>query len=125
MNKYILIFLMVIITGCAVVDEQASINVEREGDKVFIIDRTGSQWDVTQAESLGLKPEKFQYGIGKDTFVTLDDSQLDEAGLAVPEDLRVIGIKGDNDSKAFSVKKLSRHEISNSSLNGKPVAVGY
>jgi hypothetical protein len=125
MNKSILIFMIIIITGCVAVDEHAFSNVKREGGKVFIIDRTGYKWDVTRAESLGFSPEKFQYGIGKDTFVTLDDSLLDDAGDNIPEDFRVIGIEGDEDSKAYSVKKLSRHEISNSSLDGKPVAVGY
>jgi hypothetical protein len=121
----ILFFSLVLIAGCVDVDEAAFSNVRHEDGKTYIIDRTGYKWDVTQAATLGFKPEKFQYGIGKDTFVTLDDSLLTESSPDLPEKMRVIGIEDGKDSKAYSVSRLSRHEISNSTLGNKPVAVGY
>ena len=48
--------------------------VLRKGEKTFIEDQTGERWDVTQAKSIGFKPEGFQYGIGKTAFTPLDDS---------------------------------------------------
>jgi hypothetical protein len=99
--------------------------VKRSEGKVFIKDRRGELWDVTQAESLGFKPGEFQHGIGRDAFTTLDDSLLTSGDKFVPENLRIIGISEGEEAKAYSVPKFMRHEISNSRLDGKPVAVGY
>jgi hypothetical protein len=100
-------------------------SIIEEGDKVFIVDKTGVRWDVTQARSIGFEPGKFQYGLGKNAFVTLDDSLLTGDTSGVPDDMRVIGVAGKNDARAYSVLKLRRHEVSNSEFDGKPVAVGY
>jgi hypothetical protein len=98
--------------------------VVREEGKVYIVDQTGARWDVTQAESIGFKPEKFQYGMGRNFFTPLDDSNLSDKPDKNSK-LRVIGITDGTDAKAYSVPKLSRHEIANSKIGGKPVAVGY
>lgn len=121
-------FLLVAIAGC--IDEQGVSAkdpsfVKREEGKVYIVDRIGEKWDVTQAESVGFKPGKFQYGIGRHAFKTLDDSMLTDRISGLDPGLRVIGIAEGEDVKAYSVAKLYRHEISNSELMGKPVAVGY
>lgn len=124
----VLLFLVLAYAGCS--DKQRLSAGEppfvvREGGTVYIVDRLGERWDVTQAETVGFKPGKFQYGIGKNAFTTLDDSMLTEKTSNVRPDTRVIGIAEGDDFKAYSVRKLSRHEISNSELLGKPVAVGY
>jgi hypothetical protein len=121
----VLLFFIILIAGCVKVDEAAYSNIRHEDGKTYIIDRTGDKWDVTQAVTLGFKPENFQYGIGKDTFTPLDDSSLTESSPDLPENMRVIGIEEGEDAKAYSVGRLSRHEISNSTLGEKPVAVGY
>jgi hypothetical protein len=99
--------------------------VQREDGKVYIVDRTGERWDVTQAESLGFKPERFRYGLGRDAFTPLDDSRLGEYAGDVPKRMRVIGIADEETAQAYSVSALSRHEIANSRLGAKPIAVGY
>jgi len=33
--------------------------VDQKGDKTYIVDRTGERWDITQAKSIGFKPEGF------------------------------------------------------------------
>ena len=121
----VLFFSIILIAGCVKIDEAAFSNVRHEDGKTYIIDRTGDKWDVTQAVSLGFKPENFQYGIGKDTFTPLDDSLLTESSPDLPRNMRVIGIEEGEDAKAYSVGRLSLHEISNSILGEKPVAVGY
>ena len=121
----VLLFFIILIAGCVKVDETAYSNIRHEDGKTYIIDRTGDKWDVTQAVTLGFKPENFQYGIGKDTFTPLDDSSLTESSPDLPENMRVIGLEEGEDAKAYSVGRLSRHEISNSTLGEKPVAVGY
>ncbi len=50
---------------------------------------------------------------------------LTESSPDLPENMRVIGIEEGEDAKAYSVGRLSMHEISNSTLGEQPVAVGY
>jgi hypothetical protein len=121
-----IVFLIIAVALVAVMPSVAmSAPVVTEGGKVYIVDRTGERWDVTQAESLGFKPEKFQYGLGRDAFKTLDDSLLTSDSGGVRPDLRIIGISEGDEAKAYSVRRLSRHEVSNSLLAEDPVAVAY
>ena len=99
--------------------------VTREDGKAYIVDQRGEKWDVSQAESIGFKPERFQYGIGRDSFTPLDDSSLTDDTESVPEDLRVIGVEEGSEAKAYSVPRLKWHEIANSNLGSEPIAVGY
>ena len=91
----------------------------------YIVDRTGEKWDVSQAESIGFKPGKFQYGIGRYAFTTLDDSHLQSDTASIRRNLRIIGIAAGNDAQAYSFSKLSRHETANTTLNSNPILVGY
>lgn len=96
------------------------------GDKrTYILDQTGEKWDIDQAESLGFKKEKFQHGIGRHAFTTLDGSLLQSETAQVPMTLRVIGVAAGKEAQAYSVSKLRRHEIANTTLDAKPIAVGY
>jgi len=99
--------------------------VLQEEGKVFIVDRAGEKWDVTQAALLGFRPENFQYGIGRNAFTPLDDSELASGSPDLPDEMRVIGITGGGEARAYSVGRLKRHEVANSILGKKPVAVGY
>jgi len=123
--RNLLLIFLISLTGCFEVDEEAFSNVRHENGKTYISDRTGEKWDITQVVTLGFKPDRFQYGLGRNAFTPLDDSQLTDSDPNIPQDIRVIGIEAGEDSKAYSVKRLSRHEISNSSIGEKPVAVGY
>lgn len=99
--------------------------VIREGEKSYIIDVTGEKWDVTQAVTLGFDPRGFQYGIGKNAFTPLDDTHLTDGNENIPAYMRVIGVSDGKSKKAYSVGRLSRHEISNSGLGPDKVAVAY
>jgi hypothetical protein len=99
--------------------------VTSDGDKTFIVDQRGERWDVTQAKSIGFKPEGFQYGIGRDAFTPLDETDLADDTSSVSKNLRIIGISEGTQAQAYSVDKLWRHEIANSKIGSKPVAVGY
>ena len=96
-----------------------------EGGKTYIVDRTGERWDITQARSLGFQAEHFEFGLGRDAFTPLDDSLLGKPPTAVPPDLRVIGVAAGSQARAYSIVRLSRHEIANSSIGDKPIAVAY
>jgi hypothetical protein len=98
--------------------------VEEKG-RTYIVDRPGERWDVTQAVTLGFKPERFQYGIGRDAFTPLDESYLrDDPGLGY-SNLRVIGVTEGDEAHAYSVQRLVRHEIANSRIGQRHIAVGY
>ena len=99
-------------------------HVTRVRNKTYIVDQTGEKWDVTQAESIGFDPHRFQYGIGKNAFTTLNDSDLKEHASSL-RNYRVIGVANESESQAYSVSKLRSHEIANTNLGSKPIAVGY
>lgn len=98
--------------------------IEHDG-KVSIIDRTGYEWDVTQAVGLGFKADQFQYGIGKDAFTTLDDEDLDGGRDSLSDRSRVIGVELEGSAHAYSVLRLRYHEIANTTIGGQPIAAGY
>ena len=98
--------------------------MERDG-KIYIVDRHGEEWDITDAVALGYNPKNFQYGIGRNAFKTLDDTSLSVIHDNVPPAERVIAFEDKSGGKTFSVDKLRRHEIANSWQNDAPVTVGY
>jgi hypothetical protein len=99
--------------------------VINENGKTWIVGQRGERWDVTQAESLGFDPRGFQYGIGRNAFTPLDDSRLREGDGNMPEHTRVIGVREGSSPRAYSGPTLWSHEVANSNLGGKPIAVGY
>jgi hypothetical protein len=105
--------------------EIGSSAVLKEAEKIYIVDRTGERWDVTQAVSLGFNPEGFQFGLGRNAFTTLDDSLLTNDTSNISKNARVIGVTDGSTAKAYTISRLLGHEISNSSIGSEPVAVSY
>ncbi|MBW1641576.1 MAG: DUF3179 domain-containing protein [Deltaproteobacteria bacterium] len=99
--------------------------VLREAGKIYIVGQTGERWDVTKAKSIGFDPHRFQYGIGREAFTPLDESFLSDDTFFVSGGLRVIGVKAGTEAHAYSVPKLRRHEIANTTIDSEPIAVGY
>ena len=124
-HKIFILLLVLIGAGLLLFRGDVFSSVIRENEKIYIVDRTGYQWDITQAVSLGFEPEGFQYGIGKDAFTPLDEKEVKEENRRVFPFLRVIGITEGTEAKAFSVPKLSRHEIANSEIDSQPIAAAY
>lgn len=98
---------------------------QQKGDNTYLIDQDGESWDITQAVSLGFKPQHFQYGIGRDTIRPVDDTALKAKGTSVFGTARIIGIKNKGESHAYVVSKLARHEIANTTIGDEAVTVGY
>jgi hypothetical protein len=119
-----LAFIVLTVFSFAHVKSTWSFVMEKEG-KTYIVDRKGEHWDVSQAKSIGFDPKRFQYGIGRDAFTPLDDSYLTRDTESVANDLRVIGVEQADESQAYSVPRLSWHEIANSEIGSTPIAVGY
>jgi hypothetical protein len=98
--------------------------VERRDERTYIVDRRGERWDITEAVSLGFRPSGFRHGIGRYAFTPLDDSHVRD-GSGHGRNERVIGIAEGGEAKAFSVRKLSRHEIANSRIGDQAIAAAY
>ena len=104
---------------------QSPADVIRQDDRVFIVDRTGERWDVTQAVSIGFDPHGFQFGIGRNAIRPLDESHLRDNPLVLDPGERVIGVENDNEAHAYVIRKLTRHEIANTRIGDKPIAAAY
>ena len=96
-----------------------------ENGKSYIVDLHGERWDVTQAAALGFDPERFQHGIGRNAFTPLDDSHLKKTSPNVSNNTRVIGISDGKEARAYSVPRLSRHEVANSRIGDQPIVAAY
>jgi hypothetical protein len=96
-------------------------------DKTFIVDQKGERWEITQAVSLGFRPQGFQFGIGRDAIRPLDGENLKTDGDNLPEATRVIGVaeEGGRNAHAYSIGRLTRHEIANTQLGDAPIAAAY
>jgi hypothetical protein len=99
--------------------------VINQGGKTYIKDKKREKWDITQAVSIGFSPAYFQYGLGRNAFYTLDDRHLIDNPKRVSKSLRVLGVQREDESKAFSIKKLKGHEIANSSIGNTTIAAAY
>ena len=122
--KSVLAILSLILVHGLLLDPAEAARVVKEDGRDFIVDQLGERWDVTQARSLGFRPERFRHGIGRHTFVTLDDSHLKEPDYLF-DSHRVIGVAGEGEAHAYSVRKLARHEIANTRLGEAPIAAAY
>ena len=96
-----------------------------ESGRSYIVDLHGERWDVTQAKSIGFDPERFRHGIGRNAFTPLDDSHLKDKNPNVSNNTRVIGISDGKEARAYSVPRLFRHEVANSSIGDQAIAAAY
>ena len=123
---YVYLFIMVLALSAVIGSLAGAFSkVIHDGDSTYIVDRHGERWDVTQARSIGFMPERFQHGIGRNAFTPLDDSSLKDQSPTVSKSLRVIGITDGKEARAYSVPKLYRHEVANSSIGDKQIAAAY
>ena len=127
--KSLLLFILVIIgtvfTLFSMHLGEAFSRVINENGRSYIVDLHGDRWDVTQAQSIGFKPERFNHGIGRNAFTPLDDSKLRDDNRSVSRSLRVIGISDGKDAHAYSISRLWRHEIANSHIGNQPISAAY
>jgi len=97
----------------------------QENGKSYIVDLHGERWDVSQAKSIGFDPERFRHGIGRNAFTPLDDSHLKDQSRNVSSNTRVIGISDGKEARAYSVPRLYRHEVANSSIGDQAIVAAY
>lgn len=124
-RRFVPWIMLLFLAGMIGVGRARAATVIREEGRTYIVDRRGERWDVTQTQILGFSPEKFQYGIGRHAFTPLTDAHVRKGGGDLPGRLRVIGVALGEERRAYSVPRLSRHEVANSTLGGKEIAVAY
>ena len=82
-------------------------------------------FDITNCN---LKPTQFHYGIGREKFPALihpEFTTIEAVNDFWNDDARFLLAHSGNDVKAYAVKDLTRHEIVNDVLNGKPIMAAY
>ncbi|MEP1035001.1 DUF3179 domain-containing (seleno)protein [Ekhidna sp.] len=108
--------------------------VSVDNGKIFQVDNrkmlyggpdSSQHFDITNNE---LKDEQFHYGIGREAFSALLNPEfitISEADSQWHDTTRfLVAYRGD-EVKAYSVPDLTRHEVVNDSLDGKPIMAAY
>lgn len=103
---------------------------EMAAEAVVIVDRTGKEWDVTEAVSrFGFEVERFEFGLGPHAIRPLIEPELLSPGdLGYPgpdEQFLVIGASINGDARAYGKLDLMRNEVVDDYIGGAAVAVAY
>ena len=109
----------------AFIGQHAEAAVLKEDNKIFLMDRTGERWDITQAVSMGFDPDNFEFGIGRNAFYPLGETHWDSGSKQGYSKMRVIGIASDGDAHAYSVNTLRHHETANTFLGSDAIVAAY
>lgn len=99
-------------------------------NRVIIVDKTGKEWDVTDAQNkYGMNAEDFQYGIGPFAITPIINPQMRDPGEAgYPDasgDFLVIGVILNGFTRAYGLDSLRCHEIALEEFGDEHVAVAY
>ena len=95
------------------------------GEKVYIRDRTGEQWDITDAVENGFKARRFNFGLGKSAIPPLSDADLGHQKYTGSDDSSILGVSVGKESHAYPIGKLAVHEIANTTIGGNKIAAAY
>ena len=100
--------------------------LERDGEKLLYGGEMEKQhFNINDLE---LKPENFHYGIGRERFPALINPEflsLEGAKQFFADSMRFLLCHIGNSYKAYSIKDLTRHEVVNDKIEGKPVMAAY
>jgi hypothetical protein len=124
-NHFTLCRTAVILLFSLILIQAAGADVIEDNGHTYLIDRTGERWDITQARSIGFEPRYFEFGIGRHAFRPLNDSDWSSGVDNKRANFRVIGVADGDEAHAYSVPKLSHHEIANTRLASNPIIAGY
>ncbi len=105
-------------------------NVEEGDGRFTIIDRTGKRWDVSHAfQNYQMNPDEFQFGVGPNAIrPILNPRHLEPGQSGYPADhstFLILGTTLENETRAYSIDKLSFHEVADEKFGDVHVAVAY
>ena len=134
MNNYYFFLMLVTIflkIGCnSNINGNDNIAAIEEDGKIFIEDQTGKLWDITHAiNKYGFQSGHFQFGLGPFAITPINNPDMLSPGDPGYPDTQdnslVIGTTINNDTRAYSINHLTRHEIVNESFAETHVSVAY
>jgi hypothetical protein len=127
MNLYRVLTNTITVICCAgiLLAQTAGAAVIETNSRTFLVDQNGERWDITQARSIGFDPRHFEFGIGRNAFRPLGESDWLLDAWKDAFDFRVIGTADGKNAHAYSVGKLSRHETANTVLSSKSILAAY
>ncbi len=101
-----------------------------DSGRVFIVDNTGKEWDVTHAvDEYDFDPERFQYGSGpyaiRPILKPIMASPGDQYYLSDNESEKVIGTVINEMARAYPLSILVKHEIVDEQFGPTYVAVAF
>ena len=114
--------------------EKRKFPVAAENGKFFEIEGKnylyGGEDSVQHFDITGytLKDEQFHFGIGRERFPALLQPTVIDMAIAdtiFADTVRFLLLNMDGVRKAYSIKDLTRHEVVNDEVNGKPVMAAY
>lgn len=99
-------------------------------DKIIIVDRTGKQWDITDAvRKYGFEPSKFQFGLGPNAIRPIIGPSFycpgDPGYPSSSQSTIVIGASIDGINRAYPLSILISHEVADDVFGEAHVAVAY
>lgn len=126
----IILAVAILAAACESPGEPGPERVIRENGKVFIVDRVGQEWDVTNAEQkYDMKADEFQFGIGKTAIRPISDPQFIHSGISsfpgADETFLVMGVSINGDNRAYPIDVMSRHEVVTEKFGDAHLAVAY
>ena len=103
---------------------------DEELEKIFIIDRTGKEWDITHAVNVyGFEPDRFMFGLGPDAIKPILKPQMLSPGdEGYPENtagFTVMGTSFNGLPRAYKLTVMSSHEVVDEVFGTAHVAVAY
>jgi hypothetical protein len=130
--NYLAIFVIIIllISSCSTQFDNDDPEIERKDGQTFIIDRTRKRWNITHAiAKYGMEAERFQFGLGPFAITPILNPKFinpGESGYPGNDDNQlIIGTNLNNDTRAYPIDVLSRHEIVDEEFGDTHVAVAY
>jgi len=113
-----------------ILSDNSNHEIRNRDGRVFIVDNTGKEWDVTHAANVyGMQPERFQYGLGPNAIQPIQNPKFlnpgDPGYPADNNDMLVIGSVLNGVNRAYPINVLSSHEIVDDIFGDAYVAVAY
>ena len=104
--------------------------VVQQEKRIFIIDRTGKQWDVTHAvKKYGFNADEFQFGLGPNAIPPINNPIFVQIGdpsfPSLNQTFLVIGTILNDEARAYPLFTLPSHEVVNDRCGDQYVAIGY
>lgn len=99
-------------------------------ERIFIVDKTGKQWDITHAVSkYGFDKHKFQFGLGPNAIPPILKPEFirpGENGYPDQSDgFLMMGVNLEEDARAYPLSIMSSHEVVDDRFEETFVAVAY